>query len=124
MVMKTTLDGIVDFEQTDLSVGSWRRDSIEKAAAGVDGAVKIDLGRRTREVVQEGVIRAPSRSVLLAKVDFIRDNQDGRCHTMETADGELFDNMWLEKVKVSGTEYSGSGASCEVEIKYVQLRDS
>jgi hypothetical protein len=124
MVMKATLDGIIEFEQMDLAVGSWRRASIERSAAGVDGALKVDLGMRTREIVQKGVIRAPSRSALMAKVDFIRDNQDGACHTMETsAGGERFEDMWIEKVMVSGTEYGGSGASCEIEIRYVQLRD-
>jgi len=122
--MKTTLDGIINFEQTKLDAGSWRRDSIERAAAGVDGTIKVDLGRRTREIVQKGVIRAPSRSLLLAKVDFIRDNQDGRCHTVDVAGGERFDSMWIEKVKVGNIEFSGTGASCGIEIKYVQLRDS
>lgn len=122
--MKATLDGIIDFEQTKLDVGSWRRDSIERAAAGINGAVNIDLGKRTREIVQKGVVRAPSRSALMAKVDFIRDMADGACHTMETAEGQRFQDMWIEKVMVSGTEYSGSGASCEVEVRYVQLRDS
>jgi hypothetical protein len=122
--MKATLDGTIDFEQTELVVGSWRRESIERAAAGIDGAIKVDLGRRTREIVQKGVIRAPSRSALMAKIDFVRDMADGTCHTMETAGGARFEDMRIEKVMVSGTEYSGSGASCEVEIKYVQLRDS
>ena len=122
--MKATLDGTIDFEQTKLDVGSWRRDSIERAVAGVNGAVNIDLGKRTREIVQKGVIRAPSRSALMAKVDFIRDMADGACHTMETAEGERFENLWIDTVKVGSTEYRGSGASCEVEIRYVQLRDS
>lgn len=122
--MKATLDGTIDFEQTKLDVGSWRRDSIERVAAGVNGAVNIDLGKRTREIVQKGVIRSSSRALLRIKADFIREMADGTCHTMETAEGQRFQDMWIEKVMVSGTEYSGSGASCEVEIKYVQLRDS
>ena len=121
--MKTTLDGTIEFEQTELVVGSWRRDSIERSAAGVDGALSIDLGKRTREIVQKGVMRASSKAVLRIKVDYIRAMADGTCHTMETADGQRFQDMWIERVKVSGTEYSGSGASCEVEIKYTQLRD-
>jgi len=122
--MKATLDGIIEFEQAKLDLGSWQRDSIERAAAGVDGVVNIDLGKRTREIVQKGVMRAASRSALMAKVDFFRDMADGRYHTMETAEGRRFEDMWIEKVMVSGTEYNGSGASCEVEIRYVQLRDS
>ena len=122
--MKVTLDEIIEFEQTELAVGSWRRESIEKAAAGVDGAIKVDLGRRTREIVQKGVMWSPSRAALMAKVDFIYDMGNGASHTMETAEGDKFENMWIETVKIGSTEYRGSGASVEVEIRYVQLRDS
>ena len=122
--MKTTLDGIIEFEQTQLAVGSWRRESIERSAAGVDGAVKVDLGRRTREIVQKGVIQSGSRAALLAKVDIISDMANGASHTVEIAEGDKFENMWIEKVVVGSTEYRGSGTSVEIEIKYVQLRDS
>lgn len=122
--MKATLDRTIEFEQTELVVGSWRRDMIERGAAGIDGVVSIDLGKRTREIVQKGLMRAGSRAVLRIKVDYIRAMADGACHTMETADGQRFENMWIDSVKVSSTEYSGSGASCEVEIRYTQLRDS
>jgi len=121
--MKATLDETIEFEQTELAVGSWRRESIERAAAGVDGAIKVDFGRRTREIVQKGIIRSPSRAALLSKVDFIYDMANGASHTMETAEGDKFENMWIEKVMVGSTEYRGSGASVEIEIRYVQLRD-
>lgn len=122
--MKTTLDGTIEFEQTELAIGSWRRDSIERSAVGVDGALSIDLGKRTREIVQKGLARASSRAVLRIKVDSIRATADGKRHTMETVDGERFDNLWIDSIKVGGTDFSGRGASCEVEIRYTQLRDS
>ena len=123
MIMKVTLDGTIDCEQMELAVGSWRRDNIERSAAGVDGAVKVDLGQRTREIEQKVVMRAPSRRALFAKIDFVRGNQDGSSHSMETGEGERFENLCIEKVTVGHIEYSGSGASCEIEIGYVQLRD-
>jgi hypothetical protein len=122
--MKATLDGTIDFEQTKLDVGSWRRDSIERAASGVDGVVSVDLGRRARDVVQKGVIRAKSRSALMANVDSIRDMADGACHTMETIEGERFENLRIDSIKTGGTDYIGAGACQEIEIKYTQLRDS
>lgn len=122
--MKATLDRTTEFEQTELVVGSWRRDNIERSAASVDGTLSIDLGKRTREIVQKGLIRAGSKAVLRIKVDYIRAMADGACHTMETAEGERFEDLWIDTVKVGSTEYRGSGASCEVEIRYVQLRES
>jgi len=122
--MKATLDGTIEFEQVELSVGSWRRDNIERSAAGVDGAVKVDLGQRRREIVQKVVMRAPSRTALFAKIDFVRGNQDGRCHSMETGESERFEHLWIDTVKIGSTDYRGRGASCKVEIRYEQLRDS
>lgn len=122
--MKATLDGIIDFEQTKLDVGSWRRDGIERAASGVDGVVSVDLGRRAREIVQKGIIRAASRAALAPKVDSIREKADGACHTMETIEGERFENLRIDSIKTGGTDYSGAGACQEIEIKYTQLRYS
>ncbi|HIJ67794.1 MAG TPA: hypothetical protein HPP87_09565 [Planctomycetes bacterium] len=121
--MKAMLDDIIGFEQTELSIGSWRRASIERAAAGVDGSVLIDLGIRARGIVQKGLLRAPSRASLLAKVDFVRDNQDGASHTMQTEAGEYFEDMCITNVKAGFIDFGGSGASCEIEISYVQLKD-
>jgi hypothetical protein len=122
--MKATLDGTIEFEQTELAIGSWQRGNIERAAAGVDGVVSIDLGKRTREIVQKGLMRAGSRAVLRIKVDYVRAMADGKCHAMETAEGERFENLRIDSIKASSTEYSGRGASCEFEIRYVQLGTS
>ena len=122
--MNATLDETIEFEQTELAVGSWRRASIERCAAGVDGAVKVDLGRLTREIVQKVVMRAASRAALMAKVDIICDMANGACHTAETPEGDKFENLWIDTVKIGSTDYRGSGPSCEVEIRYMQLRDS
>ncbi|MHC5059710.1 MAG: hypothetical protein ACYTFK_01305 [Planctomycetota bacterium] len=119
--MKTTLDEIIEFEQTELAVASWEWASIERSAAGVDGAVKVDLGRRTRQIVQKGILRAPGREALSAKVDFVCDMAGGASHTVETTDGQRFENLWIDLFKTSSIEYSGRGASCEFEIRYVQL---
>jgi len=122
--MKATLDGIIEFEQTELSIGSWGRASIERSAAGVDGAVRIDLGGRTRQIVQNGAVRAASRALLLATVDFLRNRQNGASHTMQTSAGEQFEELWIERIKVGHIEFAGSGASCQIEIDYVQLKNS
>jgi len=121
--MKATLDRTIEFEQTELAVGSWRRDNIERSAASVDGTLSIDLGKRTREIVQKGLIRAGSRAVLRIKVDYIRAMADGSCHTMETAEGERFENLRIDTLRAGQKDYSGTGVCCEIEIEYTQLRD-
>jgi hypothetical protein len=54
--MSTTLDGqkLFDENQLKIEVGSFRRESIEKAAPMLDGVISIDLGRRSRTIKQTG----------------------------------------------------------------------
>jgi hypothetical protein len=119
--MKVVLDGVVEFEQEELRVGSWRRDVIERAAAGVDGVVSIDAGRRTREIVQKGVMRAASDEALRSRIDSISALMDGGTHTLKTAEGQEFDNLRIDAFEVGQKDYSGRGASCGFEIRYVQF---
>ena len=52
--MKTTLDEqtLFDEQKLEIEVGSFNRDSIEKTVPGLDGALSIDLGRRSRKIKQ------------------------------------------------------------------------
>ena len=120
--MKATLDGISLLEQRELTVGSWRRDEVERAVAGLDGAVSIDLGMRSRELVQVGVLWAVSEAKLKQRVDVITLLMDGNGHTLVTGDGRAFANVRIDSFETGSREYSGRGVSCEFEIRYTQLR--
>jgi len=54
-----TLDGQGLFDTQDLEIRAFscKRAFIERAAAGLDGVLSIDLGERGREVRQSGVLR-------------------------------------------------------------------
>lgn len=121
--MRAKLDGKTEFEQTELAVGSWRRDSIERSAAGVDGVVSVDLGKRTRKIVQSGLVRAGSDEGLKSKIDAVSALMDGGTHVLETAVGERFDNLRIDAFEMGQKDYSGRGACQEIEIKYTQLKD-
>ncbi len=54
--MKAILDNTIEFEQLQLEIGSWERDSAKRAVAGLDGVLSIDLGMRGREIVVTGVL--------------------------------------------------------------------
>ena len=120
--MKATLDGINLLEQRELTVGSWRRDEVERAVAGLDGAVSIDLGMRSRELVQAGVLWAVSEAKLKQRVDVITLLMDGSGHVLVTGDGRSFANVRIDSFEAGPREYSGRGVSCEFEIRYTQLR--
>jgi len=61
--MSVTLDGQVLFDEQHLEIdlGTFSRDSIERAVPGLDGVLSIDLGGRGRGISQKGVLRARSR---------------------------------------------------------------
>ena len=121
--MSTTLDGqaLFDERQLEIEVGSFSRGRTERAAAGLDGLVSIDLGRRDREIVQKGALRAVSRSQISERIGAISGSMDGDTHTLVTDGGEEFDNLRVDSFKVTGERVSGSGVTIDYEIIYTQL---
>jgi len=121
--MQAKLDGTVEFEQQQLKVESWQRETIERAASGVDGVLSIDLGKRSRKIVQKGVLRAESDEALRSRIDTVSALTDGGTHTLQTAEGQQFDNLRIDAFEMGQKDYSGRGACQEIEIKYTQLKD-
>ena len=122
--MKVLLNGTATFEQRKLTAGSWHRESVERSAAGIDGTVSIDLGKRSRELVQEAVFRAFNEAELKAKIDIVRQYMDGSTYSLVVQGGRQFDNLRIDSVEVKGKDYNGAGVSCVCEIKYTQLSGS
>ena len=119
--MKATVDGLVLFEQLELKAGSWRREAVQRTAAGLDGIVSVDLGCRSRQLVGSGVIRAFSDLTLKARLDTIRLLMDGATHTLTTSDGRRLSNLRIDAVSAGKQTDSGSGVSCAFEIRFTQL---
>ena len=122
--MRAALDGTIEFEQHQLKVCSWRRDTVERTAAGLDGVLSVDLGMRGRVIVQKGVLRGESEEGLKAKVAEVLATLDGQMHTLVIGDGQEFENLRVDVFEISNKDYSGRGVGCDFEIKYTQLRSS
>ncbi len=122
--MSTTLDGqrLFDEQQLEIELGSISRKSAERAVPGLDGVLSIDLGVRSREIKQRGVLLARSRSQINNRISAILAFVDGDAHTLVTNGGEEFDNLRMDAFKVSGERTSGSGVVIDYEIVYTQLR--
>jgi len=116
------LDSTIKFEQLGLEVGSRARDSIERSAAGVDGALSIDLGMRERKIVVKGLLRAVSVELLFARENSIADLIDGDMHILESANGVKFENLRIDSFEVTRQDYSGSGVCSEFTMQVTQLR--
>ena len=120
--MSTTLDGqsVFDEHRLEINAGSVHRDSIERVAAGVDGVVSIDLGKRGREIKQVGILRAVSNSVMDDRIEVISGYMDGDTHTLVTSGGEQYQNLRMDSFKITQRQIAGV-VSCEYEIVYTQL---
>lgn len=121
--MSVTLDGQKLFDERPpvIEVGSAQRASIERAAAGLDGVLSIDMGRRSRQIRQAGELWARSRADLDRRVEAVSAFMDGRTHTLVTSSGEEFENLRMDSFKVKDERVSGGGLVADYEIIYTQL---
>ena len=121
--MKVTLDSQMLFdEQTlDLSTDSFRRESIERVVPGLDGAISIDLGQRSRQIKQTGTLRAKSRAQMNDRIDAISAYMDGDTHILVTGNGRELADLRMDSFKVSSERVDGTGIVVDYEIVYTQL---
>ncbi|MBE0537436.1 MAG: hypothetical protein IH624_17370 [Phycisphaerae bacterium] len=118
---RAVVDGSVVFVQLALEVGTWTRQTVERTAAGLDGVVSVDLGRRSRSLVQRGQLRAFSEAGLRAQLCDVCGLADGQVHTLLVSDGQLFADVRVDGVYVSERVTGGGGVRCEFEMRYTQL---
>ena len=120
--MSVKLDGNRLFDEgAVIEVESVRRESIERAAAGLDGVVSIDLGSRGRKIKQKGEIRARSKTELKSRIEAISDFIDGNTHTLTDSEGQTFEDVRVDSVGIKNERVSGSGVVADYEIIYRQL---
>lgn len=121
--MNVTLDGQAIFEEPGLTISADApsRAFLERSAAGLDGVLSIDLGTRSREIRQAGMLHCVSRAAMRARVQAITRFIDGQTHTLVAPDGEVFANLRTDSFK-KVTEYpAGPGVVVDYEIVYTQL---
>jgi len=121
--MSVTLDGQAIFDEQGLAicVGSPSRASVERAVAGLDGVLSIDLGARSRQIRQTGTLHAPSRVAMRARIQAVAGFLDGRTHTLATADGQVFSDLRMDSFKKVAEYPGGPGVVTDYEIVYTQL---
>jgi hypothetical protein len=121
--MSTKIDGynLFDRRKLEIEVGSFKRDSIERAVPGLDGVMTIDLGRRGRKIKQTGTLRAKSRDKLNERIFSISDYIDGNTHTLVTDDGREFNNLRMDSFKMANEHADGVNIIVDYEIIYTQL---
>ena len=118
-----TFDGKAIFGTSEhhLHVDSWRRDSVERRFGGLSGAVSLDLGRRSRQLRQTGMLVAGSVSALLEMFDSISNYIDGQDYILTDSYGQSFPHVRMDRFQPTGPVAQLTPARCEYEIVYTQL---
>jgi hypothetical protein len=120
--MSVNLDGKRLFDEAaTIEVESIQRESIERAVPGCDGVVSIDLGNRGRKIRQKGELRARSTAELNNKIEAISVFVDGDTHTLDSTNGEKYENVRLDSISIRNERVSGSSVVVNYEIIYRQL---
>jgi hypothetical protein len=121
--MSVTLDGQAIFDEQGLTISadSPARASIERAVAGLNGLLSIDLGTRARQIRQAGTLRAAGRVAMRARFEAISRFVDGQEHTLVAADGQAFCRLRMDSFKKLAEYPAGPVVVAEYEITYTQL---
>jgi len=121
--MSVTLDGqnLFDEHQLEIEQDSLNRDSIERAVAGLDGVLSVDMGGRARKIRQRGTLRAQSRTQMNTRINVISAYMDGNTHTLVINEEEKFDNLRMDSFKVNKKRAGGGSMVVDYEIVYTQL---
>lgn len=120
--MRAVLDDKIFFPETlfELEVKSPQRNIIQRSAAGLDGQVNIDLGFRTRKIVQKGELRAGNQAELQKQIDEINGLIDGKLHILRSPDGRFFGNLLIDEFQ-TGSSITGGAHTCrQYKITYTQ----
>ncbi len=120
--MLVTLDGqmLFDEAQTHLAVGSPARAAVERSAAGLDGVLCIDAGRRGRRIAQQGTLRAAGHAQMAERIAAIESLIDGRTHILACGQA-VYEDVRVESFEVTSRRLSGAGVVVEYEMVYRQL---
>jgi len=100
---------------------SWRRETVDRGFAGLNGVVSIDLGRRERKLKQRGCLRAVSVESLVQMIEDISAYINGQAYELVDHNGVSYVNVRMDSFILLGPITAGNQAGCEYEIIYTQL---
>jgi len=104
----------------DFRPGPWRRAVQHRAFAGLDGELALDMGMRSRAIVQAGRLQADTASDLRDLIEAIEAFVDGRPHALTDNHGFVYTGVILESFEPKSPLRRGRGFFCEYEAHYLQ----
>ena len=94
---------------------------LRRSLPGLDGELVIDLGRRSRPIVQAGRLQAETAQQLAALTDSIEQLCDGRLHTLIDNHGTFYRQVLVESFEPTTPLSRGRGFWCDYTLRYRQL---
>lgn len=104
-----------------LGVGPWRRDMERRVFPGIDGELLLDMGLRSRTMIQTGRLQASSSALLRALVDELLAIDVGKIHALTDNLGRTYTNVVVEDILPTSPVCGPAGAWIDYEIHYRQL---
>jgi len=101
--------------------GPWLRSMQMRAFAGPDGEAFLDLGLRSRSIVQTGRLQADAFQALQTQLDAVAARCDGTTHTLVDNHDQSHDHVLLARFEMTAPVRRGRGYYCDYEIEYRQL---
>jgi hypothetical protein len=101
--------------------GPWERATVRRGFAGLDGELVLDLGLRSRAIVQTGRLQAATSQAMAAIIRSIESTADGRCHSLVDNHGQVYPRVIVEEFQPTTPTSRGRGFWCDYTIRYRQL---
>ncbi|HAU38849.1 MAG TPA: hypothetical protein DCX07_14175 [Phycisphaerales bacterium] len=119
----STLDGnnLFGSGPHEIRPESWQRAVMRRAFAGLDGELALDLGLRSRRIVQTGRLQATGSDVLNLLLAQIEGLLDGQLHTLVDSYGRVYARVLVEEFAPASAIRRGRGFWCDYRIVYRQL---
>ena len=105
----------------EFRTGAWERRFIRRSMAGACGEMIMDLGVRSRVIVQTGRLQAQSAGALQSLIDTIGQKADGQPYTLVDNHGQTYPSCVIEKFELASALQRGRGFWCDYSIEYRQL---
>ena len=104
----------------EMTFGSWERERLVRRFAGLDGEVRIDLGRKGRRIGQKGSLAADNLRALQKKIDVVEDYLDGKDHTLIDENGQSHEHVEMVSFEWNIPLNRSDHFSADYEIEYKQ----
>jgi hypothetical protein len=100
---------------------SWERCVERRSFAGVDGELVLDMGMRSRLILQQGRLQGANAAAVQSPISQIEAFIDGGLHTLVDNHGQSYPNVLVERFEPTTPVLRGREFWCDYTITYRQL---